>query len=93
VAATLQSYSGMKSLIIVLSLFASLQATQAFGFMTLPNDSQVRDADDYYSQCSTNNPDNSALCEEAANQYEGRQESNLQAEMDREAEADEVARN
>jgi hypothetical protein len=81
----------MKSLLIAISLLVSVQATQAFGFMTLPNDSQVLDGDDYYSQCASNNPDNTALCEEAANQYEGRQESSVQTELNRDVESDDVA--
>jgi uncharacterized membrane protein YcjF (UPF0283 family) len=91
VAGRLQSYSVMKTLLILVSLIVSLQGTEAFGLMTLPNDSQVLDADDYYIQCNRNNPDNSALCEEAASQYETRQESAVQTEWDREVQTDEVA--
>ena len=64
----------MKALIAIVFAIILLVPTRGYGFVSLPNEAQVIDSEDYYAQCLSSNPTSGSVCAEAAQQFQSRQE-------------------
>ena len=59
----------MKHLFLAIALLGMMN-TQAMGCVSLPNEADVIDSEDYFSKCESSNPDSESVCEDATAQYE-----------------------